>query len=151
MSDSPKQRTVAGYEGTIYLGKAGQSAETQLTTVEDLDYTCEPVYHDMTPRGTSASPPISESTILGVEAKITWGMFAKVNSDGKLDDKLATLIDAGRVGYPVAIRVIDRDGGKGYDGDCSIAMHHGMPLKGLTRYDFTATPYGGIRSPQLNV
>jgi len=61
------------------------------------------------------------------------------------------LLAAAVAGTPVAIRMKDRNAGKGYDGDCIVKYDHGVPLKGEQTVDFTFTPNRDLRTPQLYV
>jgi hypothetical protein len=159
-----KRETLAGAQGQIAIGTAGATASRILTNVEDLNYSTEAEFTEVTPRdlvadGSSRSaPPVKTYVITSYDAAITWTMFAKT-----ADESLASLLTAARLNTtgrptPIAVRVTDRVKGddgyvpKGFDGDCLLTVTEEKPLKGPAKYSFKAMPYDlAGRDPQLYV
>lgn len=136
-----------GFQGLIYYGTAGSTATTQLTNVGDINYNLDAEKGDTTVRGTGSAPPIKTDSITALGIQIEWDMIHDIT-----DTSLAALLSAAFAGTGVAIRTKDYASGQGFNGDCSITVQDGMPLKGQATKKFTATPcrdYG--RAPQLYV
>lgn len=138
--------TKMGYEGLLYYGTAGSTASTLLTNCVDLDYQQEPQKGETTVKGTGTSPPIETERVTSIKVTITWKMLNK-----PADTSLAALRAAGSTGAPVALRTKDYSSGTGFDGDCTVSVKNGAPLKGEQTFEFTATPTGeSLRTPLLN-
>lgn len=136
-----------GFQGQIYYGAAGSTGATQLTNVGDITYNLDAEKGDTTVRGTGSAVPIKTDTITALGIQIEWDMIHDTT-----DANLSALLTAVFAGTAMAIRTKDYSAGKGFDGDCSITVQDGMPLKGQATKKFTATPcrdYG--RAPQLYV
>lgn len=138
--------TRRGYEGLLYYGTAGSTAATQVTNCEDLDYQTEPERGETTIRGDGSAVPIVTSRVVALKPTITWRMLYK-----PADTTLAALIAAARTGAAVALRTKAYSSGTGFDGDCTLQVSAGMPLKGISTFEFTAeaTDDEG-RTPLLN-
>jgi hypothetical protein len=137
----------SGWQGLLYYGTAGSTAATQVTNATDLDYTTEPEKAETTVRGAGSSVPIVTEDVVALKATITWTMILKTD-----DTTLVALLAAQRTGAAVALRTKSYSSGLGYDGDCTLSVKNGMPLKGQNTFEFTATPTDSSgRAPQLNV
>lgn len=123
----------AGYEGIIKYGTAGSTAATQLTNVEDLTYDNPGEDFETTTRGDGTAVPHKSEEPATVGAVITWSMFHKTT-----DTALTALRAAARARTAVAIRTISDASGLGFDGDCYLTVTHETPLKGPSKYNFTA-------------
>jgi hypothetical protein len=134
-----------GYEAQLYYGTAGTTAATQITNAIDVDYNLDPERGDTTTRGTGSSPPVVTSRITAIKPTVTFKMLNK-----PADTTLASLITASTTGAAVAIRTKSYSSGLGFDGDMTLAMKEGAPLKGEGTFEFTceATEESG-RSPSL--
>jgi hypothetical protein len=137
-----------GFEGQFFYGASGSTGSTQLTNVTDIEYDCELEYGNSTVRGSGASVPIEtqEPTLVKVSS-IEWTMINDIT-----DTNLASLLTSARAGTLVAIRTKDYSAGKGFDGDCSLSVANGQPIKGEQTYKFKAMPSRGAgRAPVLHV
>lgn len=138
--------TRRGYEGILYYGTAGSSAATQVTNCEDLDYDTQPEKAQTTIRGDGSAVPINTERVVALSATISWKMQNRPS-----DTTMAALLAAARAGSAVALKTKSYSSGRGYDGDCTLSVKEGMPLKGMTMLEFTATPTDDEgRTPQLN-
>lgn len=138
--------TRRGYEGILYYGTAGGTAATQVTNCEDLDYDVDPEKAETTERGAGSSVPIKTERVVCLGVTLTWKMYNK-----PADTTLAALVAAARTGAAVALKTKSYSSGTGFDGDCTLAVKQGMPLKGMTMLEFTATPTDDEgRTPALN-
>lgn len=137
--------TRAGYEGLLYYGTAGSTAATLLTNVEDLNYDTQPDKAETTIRGDGTAAPIKTDKVVAIGATITWSMLNKTT-----DTNLIALIAAARTGAIVALRTRAASTLLGYDGDVTLAVTHEMTLKGISKFNFTATANDENRVPKLN-
>jgi len=140
-----------GFEGLIYYGAVGSTASTQLTNTRDISISTDPEYGDTTVRGAGTSVPINTQMPTSLGWSCDFNMIEK--SD---DTSLAALKTAVSAGSPIALRMIDYSGGKGFDGDVYLSQKQGKPLKGESTHDFTATPApldssASTRTPSLYV
>jgi hypothetical protein len=124
-----------GFEGQIYTGTAGSTGGMLLTNTGDINYNLDAEKGDTTVRGDGSSVPIKTDSITALGVQIEWDMIHDVT-----DSALSTLLTAAFAGTAVAIRTKDYAAGKGFDGDCSLTVQDGLPLKGQTTKKFTATP-----------
>ena len=139
--------TKAGYEGLLYYGTAGTTAMTQMLNCEDLNYDQDVERGETTVRGAGVNPPIVTSRVTARKAVISWKMMNK-----PADTVLTALRAASATGAAVALRTKDSAAGKGFDGDCTLSVKNGMPLKGMATFEFTAEPTDDEgRDPQLYV
>lgn len=135
-----------GYEGQLFYGTAGSQAATQVTNCVDLEYNTEPEKGETTVRGAGTSPPIVTERVTALKPTITWRMLNK-----PADTTLAALIAAARAGTAVALRTKSYSSGTGFDGDCTVSVNHGAPLKGEQTFEFVATATDDEgRTPLLN-
>lgn len=137
--------TKRGFERYLAYGVAGVQAATQITNLVDVQYNTDPEKAEDTIGGDGSTVPINTETVVALSAELTFNMRNKPS-----DTTLAALIAAARTGTPVALYYKDHASGKGYDGDVTLAVTNGAELKGVGTFDFTATPYGGNRTPNLN-
>jgi hypothetical protein len=150
-----------GYEGQLFIGNPGFTATTQLKNVIDLSYDTTDEEVEITSRNILESNPATGATVsrsyaplapvasyqtLKRNAQITWQM---INRDDDLS--LASLVAAARSGFLVALRTKAYANGKGFDGDCKLAVSHEMSLKGISTYSFTAKPNDSLRNTQLDI
>lgn len=139
--------TRMGYEGQLLYGTAGSTAGTLVTNCVDLDYDTPSEKAPTTVRGAGTSPPITTERVTGLSASITWKMLNK-----PADATLAALVAAARTGAAVALRTKSYSAGTGYDGDATLSVKNGMPIKGEQVFEFSATPTDDEgRAPLLNV
>lgn len=139
--------TKMGYEGQLFYGTAGATGSTLVTNCVDLNYDQDPERGDTTVRGDGTSPPIVTSKVTGLKPQITWKMLNKTT-----DSTLTALLAAAFTGAAVALRTKSYSSGKGFDGDCTLGVKFGAPLKGEATFEFTAEPTDDEgRNPQLNV
>lgn len=136
--------TPMGFEGKIYYGAAGSAANTEITNSRDITYNIDPTKADTTIRGDGSAVPITTERVTQLGVTIEWTMLNKTT-----DATLNALRTAAYAGSPVAIKTVDYASGKGYDGDCTLAIQHGKPLGGEQTYVFTATPESEARTPSL--
>jgi len=134
-----------GFEGKIYYGAIGSTAETEITNSRDIAYSIDPEKGDTTVRGSGSSPPINTERVTALGISIEWTMLRRT------DATLESLLAAAIAGTGVAIRTKDFSSGKGFDGDCSLGVKLGKPLKGEQTYQFTATPTDEQRTPSLYI
>lgn len=122
-----------GYETQLFYGTAGSTGATQITNAIDVDYNIDPTRGDTTTRGAGTSVPIETSKVTALKPTITWRMLNKPS-----DTTLAALIAASKTGAAVALRTKSYSSGQGFDGDVTLAMKEGAPLKGEGTFEFTA-------------
>jgi hypothetical protein len=135
-----------GYKGKLYVGTAGSTAGTEVTTIEDLQYDTEAEKVETTVRGDGSAAPIVTEVVVAIKPTITFSMFEK--SD---DANLTTFRAAARTGAAIALRTKAHSSGLGFDGDAVLSVTHEMTLKGASKYNFTATANDELRAVQLNV
>jgi len=124
-----------GYEGQILYGAAGTTATTLLTNVRDITNKFDVDKGDTTVRGDSTAPPIETQDVTIRKASFDWEMLDDIN-----DAALEAMSVAATDGTPVAIRTRRYSSGKGFDGDVTLSMEDGEPLRGEATIKFTATP-----------
>ena len=135
-----------GFEGLAYHGTKGSTASTLISNRVDLTFDVDPQMAPTTVAGAGTSPPIETEGV----ATIKWSATLKMKSVAA-DAVLAALRTAAAAGGAVAIRLKDYASGKGYDGDVNVKETWGGNLNGEQTFDFTLTPNGLLRSPQLYV
>ena len=86
----------------------------------------------------AASGPQIDATVTGLAGK------------QPLDTTLTALIAAARAGSLVALRTKSYASGTGFDGDCTLSVANGLPLKGQNTFEFTATANDDNRVATLN-
>lgn len=133
-----------GYKAILYYGTAGSTAATQVTNCEDLQYNIDPEKGETTTRGDGSSVPLKYERVTALGAEVTWKMVDKV------DSTLSALRAAAATGAAVAIKVLNKSGGTGFDGDVTLRVSAPFPLKGITMFEFTATPTDENRAASLN-
>lgn len=139
--------TKMGYEGPIYIGAAGSTATTQITNRTDITENVDPERGDTTTAGDGTSVPIGTSRVTCLNYSIEWTMLKKT-----VDASLTTLVAAATAGTAIALRTKDYASGLGFDGDVTLGMKKGKPLKGEQTIAFTAEPTDDEgRTPQFNV
>ena len=138
--------TKMGFEGHTYYGVAGSTASTEITNIRDVTFTFDPERAETTVKGDGV-PALKTEEVVAVAVSMEWTMLNKTT-----DASLEALRVAAAAGNPVAIRMIDKAAGKGFDGDVSLAVEVGTPYKGEQTLKFTATPTEqSDRAPQLYV
>lgn len=137
--------TKRGYEGQIFYGAAGATASTQLTNVLDLDYDTSLTRGDTTVRGVGTTLPQETSLPTAIKPVITWSMLNKSN-----DAALTALRAAAKAGTIIALRTKDHSTGTGFDGDVTLSMKLGKPLKGVQKFDFSAEATDDTRTALLD-
>ena len=133
-----------GFEGQIYYGTAGSTASTQLTNARDITFSMEPSKGDTTVRGTGASPPIGSARVTRRDITLEFSML-----HDNTDSALEALRTAAFAATPVAIRLIDEAGGKGFDGDVNLTPSEDMNMAGEQIITFTCDPNRELREPTL--
>jgi hypothetical protein len=140
-------QTVMGYEGLIFIGPAGSEATTQVTNRVDARVRYGTAEGETTVAGDGSAVPINTSRVTALSFSFDLTMLNK-----PADTELETLRVAAATGAPVALRLKDHAAGKGYDGDCTLSVENGKPLKGEQTLKFTFEPTDeGGRAPQLYV
>lgn len=135
-----------GWEGRAFYGAAGSTASTQLTETADLSVEYGGDMGNDTVRGDSSGPPIA------TERRTTRTFQARVQmKPSDSDTALEAMRTAAANGTAIALRLIGKSGGKGYDGDVNVSVTHNAPLQGEQALDFTLTPNKELRVPQLYV
>jgi hypothetical protein len=135
-----------GYEGLIYYGVKGSTAATLISNRVDIGFDVDPQMAPTTVAGAGTAPPIETEGV----ATLKWSCTVKMKNVAA-DAVLAALRTAAAAGNAVAIRMKDYASGKGYDGDCNVKETYGGNLNGEQTFDFTLTPNGMLRTPQLYV
>ena len=135
-----------GFEGLVYYGVAGSTASTLITNRVDVTLDVDPQMGDTTVAGSGSAVPIESER----PATIKFSSTLTMKNSGS-DAILAALRAAAAAGTPVAYRMVDYSGGKGFDGDVNVKMSSGRPLKGEQTFDFTFTPNNLLRNPQIEV
>lgn len=133
-----------GFEGPIYFGSAGSTASTAIEESADWSYNITHERGDTTTRGAGSTPPISTFRVTGRVASITFQMKRKAS-----DSTLASLLSAVAAGTTVAIRTKDNSSGSGFDGDVTLEVNQGTPLRGEQTLEFTCYPNRDTREPLL--
>jgi hypothetical protein len=133
-----------GYEGQVFQGPAGSTATNQITNARDMKTTHDPQMGDTTTRGTGAAPPIETEAPATVKWSLSLNMVNNIN-----DTNLQAILAAHSTNTPIAIRTKNYSSGKGFDGDCNVKAEMGAPLKSEETWDFTFTPNGNYRQPNL--
>jgi hypothetical protein len=124
-----------GFEGQIFMGTAGSEADTLIENSRDITYGFDTENGETTVRGDSTAPPMKTERVSGRVASIE---FETTVHEG--DTVVEDLLAAAYAGGPVAIRTKHKISGKGFDGDCTLKVSHGKPIKGEQSLKFTATP-----------
>jgi hypothetical protein len=119
-----------GYEAQLFYGTAGSTGATQITNATDVDYNLDPERGDTTTRGDGTAVPRVTSRVTGLKPTITWKSLNKPT-----DTTLAALIAAAKTGAPVALRTKSYSSGLGFDGDVTLTMKQGAPLKGEATFE----------------
>jgi len=135
-----------GFEGLAYYGVAGSTATTLISNRVDTTVDTDPQMASTTVAGAGTSPPIETEGV----STIKWSATVTMKND-TTDTTLAALRAAAAAGTPVAIRMKDHSSGKGYDGDCNVKESSGRPINGEQTFDYSFTPNGASRTPQLCV
>lgn len=141
-------RKLMGFEGVVYYGSAGSTASTQITDHVDVTISIETEMAETTVAGDGTTIPIVSEE--NVSRKWSATLTMKKSLAGSAYDALLT---AATTTTPasglIAIRMKDYSSGKGFDGDCNVAVSDGRPLKGEQTLDFTLTPNNREREPSL--
>ena len=135
-----------GFEGLAYYGVKGSTAATLISNRVDITFDVDPQMAPTTVAGLGVLTPIETEGV----ATIKWSATIKMKNVAN-DGVLVALRSAAAAGGPVAIRMKDYASGKGYDGDCNVKESFGGSLNGEQTFDFTFTPNGDLRTPQLYV
>lgn len=129
-----------GFEGQAFYGVAGSTASTLLENARDITYNVEAEYGDTTVRGDGSQVPIQtqSKTLRTMSIEITM-----LHDDA--DASFQALQEAAGGSSPVAIRTKSYASGKGFDGDCHVAMGNPYPMAGeqVSTFTFTPTRDGG--------
>lgn len=136
-----------GYEGIAYYGVAGATGATQITNAVDITYSMNQNTADTMVRGTGSAPPIMTESVTArlAEIEITMKNYAS-------DTVLEAIRSACSTATPVAIRLKDHAAGKGFDGDCHVAVSQPWPLGDTQVVTVTCKPTrDGGREPSLYV
>lgn len=134
-----------GFQGVMYYDVAGTNpAATQITNRRDVTISIEPEKGDTTVAGDGTSPPVNTEQVCAIGWSCEWTM---VNDTS--DTTLEALRVAAAAGTAVALRMKDYSSGKGFNGDVTLSVRHGKPLKGEQTYVFTATPTREQRTPVI--
>lgn len=139
---------VMGYQAKLYYGTAGSSAATQVTKARDIQYSFSHDMGETTSRGDGSSIPIEcKAPVLKKLDSLTWTMV-----DSAADTVLTALRSAANTATCLALKVIDRSSGYGFDGDVYLKCSLGAPLRGETTYDFEVigVSNGQGRDPSFN-
>lgn len=135
-----------GFEGLAYQGAKGSTAATLISNRVDISCDTDPQMASTTVAGAGTAPPIETEGVATIKFSCTIKM-KNVASDAVL----AALRTCAAAGTATALRLKDFASGKGYDGDCNVKESFGGNLNGEQTFDFTLTPNGDLRVPQLYV
>ena len=135
-----------GFEGLAYYGVKGSTAATLISNRVDVTFDTDPQMAPTTVAGTGATPPIETENVATIKFSATIKMKSVAG-----DAVLAALRAAAAAGGQVALRLKDYSAGKGYDGDVNVKESWGGNLNGEQTFDFTLTPNGLLRTPQLYI
>lgn len=134
---------VRGFNGAVFIGTAGSTAATQLTERTDITYNISTERAESTAAGAGVNVPLKTEEVVAVAVEISWSMIYKTE-----DTNIATMIAAAIAGNTVAVKIrrhaSDSDV---FDGDCSIDIGTGMPLKENQKIEITAVPSRLLRDP----
>lgn len=133
-----------GFEGLAYQGMKGSTAGTLITNRVDITFDVDPQMAPTTVAGAGTAPPVETEGV----ATVKWSATIKMKNVAS-DGVLSALRTAAAAGGAVALRLKDYASGKGYDGDCNVKESFGGNLNGEQTFDFTFTPNGILRAPQL--
>lgn len=139
-----------GFEGLAYYGAKGGTAGTLITNRVDISFDVDPQMAPTTVAGAGVSPPIETEDV----ATIKWSATIKMKNDaGEVSPSGAIVAfrAAAAAGGQIALRLKDYASGKGYDGDVNVKETFSGSLNGEQQFDFTCTPNGKLRVPQLYV
>lgn len=126
-----------GWERRFYHGPAGSTASTQVTTAKDIDYEVNTEFGDTTDGGDGSTIPVEDSRPVKRSGKLSWGMVNK-DSDAALDAFLDVATDPSPA--PIALKFLDKAGGRGFDGDCYLTVKLGAKTADGQVYEFEARP-----------
>lgn len=135
-----------GYEKRIFYGTAGATATSPMPNVRDINESRSTTFGNTTTRGTSATPPIETAGAAMIGYELTFDMVNKTGDAG-----LTAIRAAADAGTLLAIRVVDFDGGTGFDGDMVFSIDEAAPLDGEQLVSVTARASRALREPQLGV
>ena len=135
-----------GFEGLAYYGVKGSTAATLINSRVDITFDVDPQMAPTTMAGAGIVPPVETEGV----ATLKWSATIKMKNVAN-DAVLVALRTAAAVGNAVALRMKDYASGKGYDGDCNVKESFGGNLNGEQTFDFSFTPNGMLRTPQLYV
>ena len=124
-----------GFEGKAYTGPAGAEGTELIENSRDITYGFDTENGETTVRGDGEEPPMKTER---VAARVASVEFECTVVEG--DTVVEGLLTAAYAGTAVAIRTKHKTSGKGFDGDCTLKVSHGKPLKGEQTLRFTATP-----------
>jgi hypothetical protein len=135
-----------GFEGLAYYGVKGSTANTLISNRVDLTFDVDPQMAPTTVAGAGTAPPIETEGV----ATIKWSATLKMKNVAS-DAVLLALRTAAAIGNAVAIRLKPYSTVAGFDGDVNVKETFGGNLNGEQTFDFTFTPNGVLRAPQLHV
>lgn len=135
-----------GFEGLAYYGTKGSTASTLISNRVEFTFDVDPQMAPTTVAGAGSTPPIETEGV----ATVKWSATLKMKHVAA-DAVLTALRTAAAAGGQIALRLKDYSSGKGYDGDVNVKETYGGTLNGEQTYDFTFTPNGLLRAPQLYV
>lgn len=135
-----------GYQGLLYYGTKGTTADTQVLRRVDASYNIDVETGSTTSAGTGASVPINTGEATALTGQVTFNMIVDDN-----DAALVAMRAAAATGNPIALRFVSYTGSTGLDADCVIKITQGAPLKGEQTADIDVVALSSsLREPVLN-
>jgi hypothetical protein len=120
-----------GFDGKLYWGVAGSTANIELTIARDVGYRFEPTEADVSDRGSKIE--------LTDVAMIKFALDFEINNQDT-DPFIAALRVAAATGGAIALRTRDKAAGWGVDGDIIVGDDESQPLKDAQRLRVVCKP-----------
>jgi hypothetical protein len=126
-----------GFEGKLYWGAAGSTANTELTIARDVSYKFDPTKGDVSDRASI----IDYDRVCGVKFSLDF----EVNNDDS-NAFVAAARAAAAAGTTIAFRTRDKAAGWGCDGDFTISLDESQPLRDRQAIKVSVTPNNDTRN-----
>jgi hypothetical protein len=126
-----------GFEGKLYWGAAGSTANTELTIARDVSYKFDPTKGDVSDRASI----IDYDRVCGVKFSLDF----EVNNDDT-NAFVAAARAAAAAGTTIAFRTRDKAAGWGCDGDFTISLDESQPLRDRQAIKVSVTPNNDTRN-----
>lgn len=125
--------------GKLYRGTAGSSAATEVTTVGDAGLNID--WNEATIK--NRSTPFELTELATGKVEVTFKM-----DDDDADTHLSAINTAFETRAAIALKVLDKASGKGFDADFKIVSRkRSENIDEQIQYDFTAKPCPSTRAP----